>query len=86
MSRDQCERARECEVERAVDPVDLALVELGEEQVVEGTRRLEVGAEGLLHHHPRPTRGMVQAGGSKCLDGRCEGPRRDGEIEDPIAG
>jgi hypothetical protein len=66
--------------EEVVDPEDLGLVEDRVDRVVQRASGFQVGAERLLDDDPRPGR---EARGTEHGHGRFEGPRRDGEVEQP---
>jgi len=69
-----------------VDPVDLLLVEVRVHDAVELARRAQVPAERLLDDQPRPSGAAAQPCLTQPGDRIRKRLRRQGEVEDPVAG
>jgi hypothetical protein len=74
--------------EVVVDAVELVLAQQAEQRIIEGTRARQIGAEGLLHHHPARQMVMLieQADRLEVLHRRQAEIGLHRQVEDAMAG
>jgi len=73
--------------EVVIDAVDLLLAEVALQMLVQNLGALQVVAERLLHHQPRPAVGRaVQPAGGKPVHGLTIERRRNGQVEQQVGG
>jgi hypothetical protein len=68
-----------------IDAVDLRLVEVSVDERVQLFGGFEVPSEGLFDDQPRPAGAVIESDLAQPRDRSREGPRRQGQIEDPVA-